>query len=500
MSNGLLDGLVVLDLTRVLAGPYAGMLLADMGATVYKVEMPNVGDDSRAMGPFVNKQSVYFANFNRGKVGITLNLKAPEGKEIFKELVKKADVLIENYRPGTMEKLGLGYDVLKEVNPKLVYGAVSGFGHTGPYSKRAGYDIVGQAMGGLMSTSGWPGGSPTRTGTPMGDVLGGLNLAVGVLAAVLKAQKSGTGEKVDISLVDSVVSSMQNINMIYLSTGRIPERIGNRYESTYPYDSFKTKTTDVIIGAGNDKLYYLLCDLMERPDLKVDPRFVHVVDRVANHKEMKEEIEERSGMKAMDIYGLSETLGPGVGCSCSCCNQIHINADHFWPEIVDPETGAPLPDGELGELVFSSVTKEATPLVRYNTHDLTRLYHGKCACGRTTPRIDKITGRGDDMLIIRGVNLFPSQIEEAIGRHKKDVVINYLIHVDRVNNSDTIYVEVESKKPLTLVESPDAIKKSIEADITAITGLHIKIKLVDPNTLPKSVGKAKRVIDTRFSK
>ncbi len=216
--------------------------------------------------------------------------------------------------------------------------------------------------------------------------------------------------------------------------------------------------------------------------------------------EMKEEIEARSGMKAMDIYGLSETLGPGVGCSCSCCNQIHINADHFWPEIVDPETGAPLPDGELGELVFSSVTKEATPLVRYNTHDLTRMYHGKCACGRTTPRIDKITGRGDDMLIIRGVNLFPSQIEEAIGRHKKNVVINYLIHVDRVNNSDTIYVEVESKKPLALVDSPDAIKKGIEADITAITGLHIKIKLVDPNTLPKSMGKAKRVIDNRFTK
>lgn len=344
MSNGLLDGLVVLDLTRVLAGPYAGMLLADMGATVYKVEMPNVGDDSRAMGPFVNKQSVYFANFNRGKVGITLNLKAPEGKEIFKELVKKADVLIENYRPGTMEKLGLGYDVLKEVNSKLVYGAVSGFGHTGPYSKRAGYDIVGQAMGGLMSTSGWPGGSPTRTGTPMGDVLGGLNLAVGVLAAVLKAQKSGTGEKVDISLVDSVVSSMQNINMIYLSTGRIPERIGNRYESTYPYDSFKTKTTDVIIGAGNDKLYYLLCDLMERPDLKVDPRFVHVVDRVANHKEMKEEIEKWSVNFTMDEIADMLNQRGIPGCPINTIDRLvadpHICGDrNMFPYCEHPEMG-----------------------------------------------------------------------------------------------------------------------------------------------------------------
>ena len=216
--------------------------------------------------------------------------------------------------------------------------------------------------------------------------------------------------------------------------------------------------------------------------------------------EMKEEIEARSGMKAMDIYGLSETLGPGVGCSCSCCNQIHINADHFWPEIVDPETGEVLPEGEMGELVFSSLLKEAVPMIRYNTHDLTRIHYGKCACGRTTPRIDKITGRGDDMLIIRGVNLFPSQIEEAIGRHKKDVVINYLIHVDRVNNSDTIYVEVELKKPTVLTENIDAIKKGIEGDITAITGLHIKIKLVDPNSLPKSMGKAKRVIDNRFQK
>ena len=186
-EKGLLEGIVILDLTRVLAGPYCGALLADMGATVIKVEQPGKGDDSRSMGPFINDQSVYFANFNRSKMGVTLNLKAPEAKEIFKEMVKKADVVIENYRPGTMEKLGLGYDVLKEINPGIIYGACSGFGHTGPYSKRAGYDIVGQAMGGLMSTTGWPGGPATRCGTPMGDVLGGLNLTVGVLAALAAA-------------------------------------------------------------------------------------------------------------------------------------------------------------------------------------------------------------------------------------------------------------------------------------------------------------------------
>ena len=286
--EGLLDGIVVLDLGRVLACPYAATMMADMGATVIKIENPKGGDDTRKMGPFVNGNSVYYANFNRGKVGVTLNLKEPEGKEIFKEMVKKADVVLENYRPGTMEKLGLGYDVLKEVNPGIVYGSISGFGHTGPLSKRAGYDIVGQAMGGLMSTTGWPDGPATRTGTPMGDVLGALNMTVGVLAALVNKQRTGKGEKVDVALVDSVAAAMENITMIYQSTGRIPQRIGNRYESSYPYDTFPAKDGDVVIAAGNNKLYAILCDVMGKPELKTDPRFAEVKDRVANHVAMRE--------------------------------------------------------------------------------------------------------------------------------------------------------------------------------------------------------------------
>lgn len=286
--EGLLDGIVVLDLGRVLACPYAATMMADMGATVIKIENPKGGDDTRKMGPFVNGNSVYYANFNRGKVGVTLNLKEPEGKEIFKEMVKKADVVLENYRPGTMEKLGLGYDVLKEVNPGIIYGSISGFGHTGPLSKRAGYDIVGQAMGGLMSTTGWPDGPATRTGTPMGDVLGALNMTVGVLAALVNKQWTGKGEKVDVALVDSVAAAMENITMIYQSTGRIPQRIGNRYESTYPYDTFPAKDGDVVIAAGNNKLYAILCDVMGKPELKTDPRFAEVKDRVANHVAMRE--------------------------------------------------------------------------------------------------------------------------------------------------------------------------------------------------------------------
>lgn len=291
MGKGLLDGVKVLDLTRVLAGPYCGMMLADMGAEVIKIEVPKKGDDSRRNAPIVNGESAYFMNLNRNKKGITLNLKSEKGKEIFRELVKQSDIVLENYRPGVMEKLGLGYEELKKLNPKIVYGAVSGFGHYGPYSKRAGYDIVGQAMSGLMSTSGWPDSPPTRTGTAIGDVMGGISCCVGVLAAYVNRLKTGEGEKVDVSLVDSMVSSLEIINMIYLCTGRVPTRIGNRYEAIYPYDSFKAKDGMVIIACGNDKLYNLLKGILQIPELE-DEKFDINIKRVENHTELKPIIEQ----------------------------------------------------------------------------------------------------------------------------------------------------------------------------------------------------------------
>ena len=337
-NKGLLEGIVVLDLTRVLAGPYCGTLIADMGATVIKVENPTGGDDSRSMGPFINGNSVYYANFNRSKLGCTLNLKTFEGKEIFKELVKKADIIIENYRPGTMEKLGLGYDELKKVNPAIIYGAVSGFGHTGPLSKRAGYDIIGQAMGGLMSTTGWPGGPATRSGTPLGDVLGGLNLAIGILAALVNREKTGLGEKVDVALVDSVASAMENITMIYQATGRIPQRIGNRYESTYPYDSFPANDGDVIIAAGNNKLFSILCEIMEQPELKNDSRFLDVKSRVANHDDLFEIVS--TWTKKYSVEEIDKKLND-AGCPASIVNTIDrlvvdrqiAEAREMFPEI-----------------------------------------------------------------------------------------------------------------------------------------------------------------------
>ncbi|MDP3304688.1 MAG: CoA transferase [Erysipelotrichaceae bacterium] len=298
--KGALSDVLVLDLTRVLAGPFSTMMLADMGASVIKIENPDGGDDTRSYGPYKNGESMYYMNMNRNKKGVTMNLKNPDAKEMFLELVRKADVVVENYRPGTMEKLGLGYDVLKEVNPKIIYACVSGFGHYGPYSQRPGYDIIAQAMGGLMSTTGFPETGPTRTGTAMGDVLGGLSLTIGILSALHHQKNTGIGQKVDVALVDSVVASMEIITQIYITEGKIPERIGNRYESTYPYDTFKTLEGEVVIGAANEKLYRILAQVMDREDLINHPLYQDVKCRKENHVQLKSEIEKWSSQLSAD--------------------------------------------------------------------------------------------------------------------------------------------------------------------------------------------------------
>lgn len=290
-NPGALQGVRVLDLTRVLAGPFSTMILSDMGAEVIKIEQPGKGDDTRALGPFQQGQSMYYITNNRNKKGITLNLKSAEGKEIFKEMVKKADIVVENYRPGTMEKLELGYDVLRQVNPRIIYGSISGFGHSGRYRDRPGYDIIAQAMGGLMSTTGWPNSDPTRTGTPLGDVLSGLWLAIGLLGALQGRSITGEGQKVDISLVDAAVAAMGNISMIYFGEGRIPQRIGNRYESMYPYDSFVCSDGQCVIGAGNNKLWQNLCGVMGRADIAGKKEYLDTPDRVTHHAELKQVVE-----------------------------------------------------------------------------------------------------------------------------------------------------------------------------------------------------------------
>lgn len=377
---GALTGVKVLDLTRVLAGPYCSMFLADMGADVIKIELPGTGDDSRAFVPKVNGESAYFMNLNRNKRGITLNLKSEEGKELFMRFIDNIDIVLENYRPGTMEKLGLGYEALKQRNPRIIYGCISGFGHYGPYSKRPGYDIISQAMGGLMSTTGWPDGDPTRSGTAIGDVLGGLNCCIGVLAAYINCQKTGLGQKVDIALVDSVVSSLEIINQIYLTSGRIPERIGNRYEASYPYDSFQAKDGLLVIGAGNNKLFENLCNTMKMPELSRDPRFSTNENRVKNHKELKIIIETwltdynkadavelilQGDCPAAPIYNIAEVVAdehishvremfvkvkhPVAGETTIAGNQIKLSKDK-----INIEKAAPLL-GQHNHEVFSEV-------------------------------------------------------------------------------------------------------------------------------------------------
>ena len=342
-----LQDIVVLDLTRVLAGPYCTMMLADFGADVIKIEIPVKGDDTRGMGPFVNNSSLYYANVNRNKKSVTLNLKDPKGKEMFLAMVKKADVVVENYRPGVMDRMGLGYDVLKEANERIIYAAVSGFGSYGRYSSRPGYDIIAQAYGGLMSITGEQDGDPLRVGTAIGDVLGGRNLTIGVLTALHARELSGKGQRVDVALVDSVVSSLETGTQRYFASGKLPRRIGNRYASAYPYDSFKAKDGDFVIGCGNDKLFNLLCTkVLHREDLLTDPRFLNNALRCENHDALKVEIEKWSTtLTAAEAYDAINA----AGVPASPINDLY-QVSHDPHIVEDRQMFIPVKHPEIGDM------------------------------------------------------------------------------------------------------------------------------------------------------
>lgn len=282
-----LDNIRVLDLTRVLAGPYATMLLADLGADIIKVEMPGTGDDSRHFGPFVNNESAYFMAINRNKRSMTLNLKNERGKEIFLSLVKKSDVLVENFRPGTMEKLGLGYDKLIGLNPRLIYAAASGYGHTGPYSQRAAYDAVVQAMGGIMSITGEKDGKPMRVGTSIGDIAAGLFTTIGILAALINRNFSGRGQMVDVAMLDCQVAILENAIARYFATGEVPRPYGNRHTSIVPFEAFETSDGEIMVAAGNNALWTRLCTALNLSELIDDERFKDNSDRNQNYDELR---------------------------------------------------------------------------------------------------------------------------------------------------------------------------------------------------------------------
>jgi len=313
-SSGPLSGLVVLDLTRVLAGPYCTMMLLDLGARVIKVETPEGGDDSRRFGPFLKGKSAYFMSLNRGKESIALDLKADKDRAIFEVLLGKADILVENYRPGTMEKLGYGWEALTARHPRLIYAAASGFGHSGPYAKRPAYDMVVQAMGGIMSLTGHAGGPPTRVGTSVGDITAGLFTAVGINAALYHREKSGRGMKIDVAMLDCQVAILENAIARYFATGEIPGPLGARHPTITPFEAFAAKDGHLVVAAGNDALFQKLCDTLGRPDLAANPLFTSNDLRTRHHGALKEEIEQAlAGLTVADWLARLEAAGVPCG-------------------------------------------------------------------------------------------------------------------------------------------------------------------------------------------
>jgi len=268
-----LSGIRILDLTRVLAGPFCTMILSDLGAEVIKVEIPGVGDDSRTFGPFLNNRSLYFLSINRAKKSVSLNLKTEKGKNLLKELVKHCDILVENYRPGTMEKLGLDYDKLKEINPRLIYAASSGFGHSGPDSQKPAYDILAQARGGIISITGWENLAPTRVGLSLGDITASLFTAIGINAALYHRTITGLGQKIDVAMLDSQVAILENALVRYQEEGRSPTPIGSRHPTISPFQAYKASDHYFVIAVGNDNLWSTFCKALNREELISDERF-----------------------------------------------------------------------------------------------------------------------------------------------------------------------------------------------------------------------------------
>src|SRR5688572_23541053 len=265
-AKGPLAGVTVIDLSRILAGPYCTMMMAELGARVIKVEPPKGGDDARAYGPFVEGRSMYFASVNRGKESIALDLKLDADRAIFEKLLAKADVIVENFRPGTMEKLGYGWEQLHPKYPKLIYAAASGFGHTGPNSKDPAYDMVVQGMGGIMSITGYPEVPPARVGMSIGDIGAGLYTAIGVNAAIIHRMKTGEGSKVDIGMFDCQIALLENAVMRYTVEKEIPGPLGARHPTITPFQGFRTKDGYIIIAAGNDSLFVKTCDALGKPE------------------------------------------------------------------------------------------------------------------------------------------------------------------------------------------------------------------------------------------
>lgn len=285
-----LENIKILDLTRVLAGPYMTMLLQELGAEIIKVEMPETGDDARYFGPFKENISAYFLSINRGKKSISLNLKSEKGKEILLDLVKKVDVVTENFRPGTMEKLGLSYEKLKEVNPKIIFASTSGFGQYGPDSKKPSYDMLVQALSGMMSVTGWQNMPPTRVGVSIGDLGAGLFTVIGITSALYHRAVTGEGQRIDVSMLDSQLSLLENAIVRHGVSGKSPIPTGNQHPTITPFQVFKTKDDYLALSMGNNNMWKTFCNTINRPDFLENPKYESNQKRTENRDELLPEI------------------------------------------------------------------------------------------------------------------------------------------------------------------------------------------------------------------
>ena len=317
---GPLEGIRVVDLTRILAGPYCTMMLGDMGAEVIKIEHPQGGDDTRGWGPpFLNGVSTYFISINRNKKSLTLNLKDERGKELLRDLIRKGDVVVENFRPGTLDKLGFSWEEIHRINPAVIFASLSGFGQTGPRKNEPGFDVVIQGEGGIMSITGEPDGPPSKFGASIGDITAGMLAAQGVLLSLYHREKTGVGQMVDVGMLDGQVALLTYHANNYFGTGKLPPRRGNKHPSITPYETYKCRDGYFNLGVGNDSLWRRFCDAMGLGHIKEDPKFAVNKDRVDNRLELQE---------ILDPFFAEKTVGEtietlrGAGIPCGPINNL----------------------------------------------------------------------------------------------------------------------------------------------------------------------------------
>ncbi|MCC7104276.1 MAG: CoA transferase [Chloroflexi bacterium] len=380
--SGPLTGLRVLDLSRILAGPYCTMVLADMGADVVKVEQPGTGDDTRRWGPpFAGDQSTYYLAINRGKRSLTLNLKHPEARQIVLRLVRESDVVIENFKAGDLDRLGLGYERLKELNPRLVHCSISGYGSDGPYADRPGYDVIAQGMGGVMSVTGEPDGPPLKFGLAFSDLSTGLFACVSILAALRNRDLTGKGQHVEVSLLESTVALLINVSATYLNTGVIYPRYGNAHPNIVPYQTFQAADKWFLIACGNDGQFGRLCQLVDRPELASDARFVTNAGRVAHRQELQDELQAAFSTREA-AYWIDGLLAAGVPAGpvndvADVFDDTQVLHRHMLMELPHPTLGSV----RLGGMPykFADTPAEARrhpPLLGEHTEELLREYLG----------------------------------------------------------------------------------------------------------------------------